>query len=96
MNYVGYDTRILSAEYFNKKYGDTIVDTRIQRSDAYGFDVFASEMINDEAQMKFSDYIAYQELEGTPEVKKLPFSRQLRRNEVCFAVNVDLIEKEDI
>lgn len=72
------------------------MDTRIQRFDAYGFDVFASSMYNDDDQMKASDYIAYQELEATPEAKKLPFCKKLKRNEVCFAVNVDLIEKEDI
>lgn len=48
MKYVGYDTNILCVEYFNKKYGDRVIDTRIQRSDAYGFDVYSTAMYNDE------------------------------------------------
>ena len=94
--YVGYDTSILSTEYFGAKYGDWVIDTRIQKNDAMGFDVYNGQMFNAEETMKASDYLAYQNLEGTPEVKRLPISKKLKKGEVCFAVNVDLLNKGDI
>lgn len=86
----------MNVDYFNQKYGNNTFDTRIQKSDAFGFDVFTSYMNNDQEEMRASDYIHYQKLEGTPEVKKLPIYKRLKKNEVCFAVNVELIEKQDI
>ena len=46
--------------------------------------------------MKIKDYVKYQELHGTPEVKKLPISRRLGLKRICFAVNIDILEKKDI
>ena len=55
-----------------------------------------NKMFNEQESMKASEYIKYQELEGTPAAKKLPIAKKLKQGQVCFAVNVDLLEKEDI
>lgn len=94
--YVGFDQGILCTEYFEKHYGDTVFDIRVQKSDAYGFDVQAPFMNNDQISMNATEYLKYQALEGTPEVKELPIYKKLKKNEVCFAVNVEILGKDDI
>lgn len=94
--YVGFNLDILSTKYFNERYGHMNIDTRIQKGDAMGFDVFTTKMFNEQESMKASDYLRYQELEGTAAVKKLALGKKLKPGQVSFAVNVDLLEKEDI
>ena len=62
----------------------------MQSIDAVGFDIFNTKMSHEEYITTAAEYLQYQELEGTPHVKKLPIYKKLKPGQICFAVNVEL------